>query len=315
MWYLTFSIFISRLYAVKYLLIFAAAVFYIYLGPDGTDEDTYQRYFYLLCNGGRDGTLEPFFQIYNRAFGILGLCEYGAELSLITFYGIFLILVYFAIRTYLNSTDLFYVILILSFYLVTYQLVHNYRTGMASMLAILSFFVFQKHKILATVYAIAAIGFHIQVLPVISLFFFFNLSLKNKLILTLLSSLLIYTVSDFLYIFVIHQALLYIENFSGMYRLSIIPYFFIYIFVIIAADQIKIPNLKYVFYFGFFINLVFIFNAHLSSRMSRVVEPLLMMGLYFALGKFKTKLNAQLRFVISLLPGLAFYGLDRNLIS
>ena len=100
-----------------------------------------------------------------------------------------------------------------------------------------------------------------------------------------------------------------------MYRLSIIPYFFIYIFVIIAADQIKIPNLKYVFYFGFFINLVFIFNAHLSSRMSRVVEPLLMMGLYFALGKFKTKLNAQLRFVISLLPGLAFYGLDRNLIS
>ena len=183
------------------------------------------------------------------------------------------------------------------------------------MLAILSFFVFQKHKILATVYAIAAIGFHIQVLPVISLFFFFNLSLKNKLILTLLSSLLIYTVSDFLYIFVIHQALLYIENFSGMYRLSIIPYFFIYIFVIIAADQIKIPNLKYVFYFGFFINLVFIFNAHLSSRMSRVVEPLLMMGLYFALGKFKTKLNAQLRFVISLLPGLAFYGLDRNLIS
>ena len=85
--------------------------FYIYLGPDGTDEDTYQRYFYLLCNGGRDGTLEPFFQMYNRAFGILGLCEYGAELSLITFYGIFLILVYFAIRTYLNSTDLFYVIL------------------------------------------------------------------------------------------------------------------------------------------------------------------------------------------------------------
>ena len=202
------------------------------------------------------------------AFGILGLCEYGAEISLITFYGIFLILAYFAIRNYLIK-QIFYVILILSFYLVTYQLVHNYRTGMASMLAILSFFVL-KHKILATVYAIAAIGFHIQVLPVISVFFFFNLSLKNKLILTLLSSLLIYTVKDFLYIFVIHQALLYIENFSGMYRLSIIPYFFIYIFVIIAADQIKIPNLKYVFYFGFFINFLFIFNAHLSSRMSRV---------------------------------------------
>ena len=29
------------------------------------------------------------FQMYNRAFGILGLCEYGAELSLITFWNIF----------------------------------------------------------------------------------------------------------------------------------------------------------------------------------------------------------------------------------
>tara|TARA_B110000977_G_scaffold201732_1_gene298124 strand:- start:3931 stop:4881 length:951 start_codon:yes stop_codon:yes gene_type:complete len=316
MWYLVVSLFSDRLAVVRYLFMVCFVLFYLYLGPSGSDENTYQTFFRHSCNGGRIlGSIEPLFQYYNKLFGFFRLCSAGAELSIVVFYLLFLFLAQPLIRKYLNSQETFYVLLILTFYLVSYQLAHNYRTGMASMLSILALLTFPINQNYSKLYAVTAIGFHIQVFPVLALFFYFNSVGRAKIALLITMTVLILINSNYFIIFMYEQALKVFSGLSGKYRLSYIPYLFIYLFVIISIDKVKLPNMKGIYYFGLAANTLFFFNAHLASRLTRVVEPLLMVGFYFALKSRVAPLSRQLRVLICLIPGLLFVIIQRSILT
>lgn len=316
MWYLVVSLFSNRLVFFRYLFMVCFVLFYLYYGVSGSDEKTYQDYFSHSCNGGRILVeIEPLFQLYNKLFGLFGLCSAGAELSIVVFYFLFLFLAQPLIRKYLNSQETFYVLLILTFYLVSYQLAHNYRTGMASMLSILSFLTFPINRNYSKLYAVTAIGFHIQVFPILLLFFYLNSVGRAKITLLITVIVLILVNSNYFFIFVYEQALKYLTGLSGTYRLSYIPYLFIYLFVIFSIDKVKLPNMMGVYYFGLAVNTLFFFNAHLASRLSRVVEPLLMVGFYFALKNRVAPLSRQLRVLICLIPGLFFVIIQRTILT
>jgi hypothetical protein len=312
MWPLVFLIPANKLAFIRYAFIALLTLLYLYLGTPGSDEDTYQYYFNHSCNGGRIlGELEPLFQLYNRSFGYFQLCGLGAEISLFIFYLLFLKLAYPPLRRCLSPQDTFSVLFLLTYYIVSYQLAHNYRTGMASMLSILAFFSASQSKIRSLLYSILAIGFHIQVLPVLTIFAIFTTTGRARMFIILPIGLLAFLNFDYLVIFAFEQGLKYLRELSGTYRLSGIPFLLLYIFVITNIHRVKVPHMKPIYYFGFSVNIIFFFNAHLSSRLSRVVEPLLIVGLYFALQGNRNKFSAPLRILICLMPGLFFFAVER----
>lgn len=312
MWTLVSAILFSSLHTIRYGLVIILAGVYIYFGPDGSDDQVYKEIFEANCRGGSSSiSIEPGYELYNKLIGKIGLCSLGIDFSLWVFFIIsYLTLIYFGSKI-TPPKDFFYISTILAYYLVTYQLTFNFRGGMASTLAAIAIISISSNWLASICFGLLAISFHIQTLPVLTVFYFFAAKTRYKFIYILFVTLLIYLVYDFLYGFVLIQGLNYLAAFSGSVRLSSAPYIITYGFVLWQARRLRIPNLRPVLLFGLFVNLIFITNSHLAARMSRPVEPLLMVGLFYALEAFKPPLKKELRFLIALIPGIMFFLVEQ----
>ena len=189
--------------------------------------------------------------------------------------------------------------------MVTYQVADNYRTGVATLAFLVA--IFSQNNVNRIVLLLACPFVHIQTLPAVILMIISNVRLGVIVCSGAMGSFLFWIFSDFFYIFVWEQLIRYLETYSGSFRVSGLVYLLIYFFVLYVRPAQFDQRLMRLLWFGAFINCIFFDNSFLASRITRVIDPILMIGLYFSLSHIVPKLDRGVRFLITIVPGMSFY--------
>jgi len=310
MWYLLFLPVLERIQYFRYAILMIVVGLYLVIGPNSSDQETYSLVFADNCAGNFFGGMEKGYQYYNMIFGYTNLCQYGVDFTACVFYLLTFPLLYFYLKKYVSGIELFYAITILSFYVVSYQLAYNYRTGMSSMLAILCLLSFRDGRAVSLLYGFLSITFHVQAFPIVAFFLFWKASPKFKLFLFIFGLGLMFLLSGFFKGFILDQGMRYLGTYFGSIRISSVMYILVYLFCFYSIAKGQLSEFKIVLIFGLIINLLFFFNSHIAARLSRPIEPLMMVVFFHSLQFVKFKLAKKLRFIISLMPGILFVVLE-----
>lgn len=293
--------------SLRYILLFGITAAYIFNGPKGSDLDAYERTYSLNCKGEFSTAFEPFYQFLTYVLGIFIGCQ---TLEMSTF-----LLTFFAMLLVINlleysgkKSDKYLSICVFFYYVITFQIAFNYRTGFASIFFLLSTIYFFKSNLNRQLFGLAAITTHIQTLPAALITMFFNSKSIYKVYFLVAAVLTLLYFASFIEKFVFDQFFVYLETYAGSYRLATIPYIFIYIFVLINLDRTQFSDFKYLIMFGLIINIVFLTNSHLASRITRPIEPILMMLFFEVLRQSKQfKVSSNISFIVALIPGMIFF--------
>lgn len=312
MWYLVFFSTLARVQYLRYLILVIIASLYLVIGPNSSDQETYALVFTDNCSGNFFSGMEKGYQYYNMLFGYADLCKYEVDISACVFFLLTIPLLHFYLKKYVNGIELFYVITILSFYIVSYQLAYNYRTGMSSILAILCMISFRQGPVVSLLFGFLSITFHVQTFPIVVFFLFWQATPKFKVFLFILGLGLIFALFGFFKGFIFEQGTRYLSSYMGSIRVSSVMYLLIYAFCIYTIKKGSFSEFKIVFIFGLIINTLFFFNSHIAARLSRPIEPLLMIVFYHSLQFLNFKLAKNLRFIISLIPGILFVFIESS---
>jgi hypothetical protein len=252
--------------------------------------------------------IEPGYQYLSYVFSSLSGVKSNVDVFAFISAVVLLMLIQIALRGTLNSTDRLYVISILTLYVVTYQLAYNFRTGIASLMFILAFFSFHRLPRIALLLGTPLV--HIQTLPASLMVAFQKLGWFQRALLGGVLAILLVTFFSYFYRFVFSQGVGYLSKYAGSIRLASVPYFAVYVFVLAVRPSWNPPGIRALIFFGLAVNVLFFFNSHIAARMTRPIEPVLMVAFFFALTRVKPRLYREVRLFIAMLPGLAFWVLE-----
>lgn len=129
-------------------------------------------------------------------------------------------------------------------------------------------------KIKCIFYAFLAPLMHVQSLPLLLMS-----SLRNKrfMIFTILIvATFLYTNYSLFLNFIYEPFLRYSERYEGSQRLIIYFIIPIHILVLCFINRSRFKDLKYIFLLSLIINVVFINNSHIASRLTRCVDVLIL---------------------------------------
>ena len=298
---------VDRIPIVRYAFLALALASYIFFGPKGSDHDVYEKLFDSNCNGLVVKGFEPLYQLSSRIFGSIFGCD-KLDIFVIANIWFAMLALVFVLPNTLSSRVRFYFVSTLILYLVTFQYAYNFRTGISSSYLLIMLFTVS----LVPKYAmgLAAITTHVQTLPVVIFGLFTRSRGHHKIYFLLIAMGILLFYSPYFIAFVLQQGTGYLENFSGKVRATALPYLLIYVFVLRNYIYAGLPELKPFIWFGFLINVAFIFNAHIAGRLTKGIEPLLL-GLLLLIIFSKRSLSSSLRvnFLLVQVPGLVFWVL------
>lgn len=298
---------VDRIPIVRYVFLAVALASYIFFGPKGSDHVVYEKLFDSNCNGLVVKGFEPLYQLSSRIFGSIFGCD-KLDIFVIANIWFAMLALVFVLPNTLSSRVRFYFVSTLILYLVTFQYAYNFRTGISSSYLLIMFFTVS----LVPKYAmgLAAITTHIQTLPAVIFGLFARSRGHHKIYFLLIAMGILLFYSPYFVAFVLQQGTRYLENFSGKVRATALPYLLIYVFVLRNYIYAGLPELKPFIWFGFLINVAFIFNAHIAGRLTKGIEPLLL-GLLLLIIFSKRSLSSSLRvnFLLVQVPGLVFWVL------
>lgn len=324
------SILASKIKKFRYFLIFILTFIYVLFQRSSSDYLAYEEYFHRAAQGGRVNELEPVYPTLAKIWGILFSSD-------IIFFPIFVftvsIVILLGIKKELNNSlkntmynrDKYLFFSILCFYIVVYQVAFNFRGGFATLFFTLAFLLYKQKK-LVSFFILTAITIltHVQTLPV--LFFLWGLLvLKNKkvmafaIVLLLLMFILFWsTLYGYIFKFIISQGSNYLSSYSGTMRVASIPYIIIDLVILIRSNKEERSELKMFPFdvrvlaiFHLLVQLIFFNNSHISSRLVKPIEPILLCGLFYVLNNCgRRKIERYFSYVIAYIPGFSFVALQ-----
>ena len=285
-------------------MLFFLALTYLILGPDGSDQYAYEAIHLQNCEGKFVKGIEPWYQLsFIYISSVFGCLELEYHIALIIFP--FTILLGLSLSKIFPKKDVFYVWTVIVMYLVTFQVAFNYRSGLASLLFLVA--VFNLNNLSKLMFFALAVATHVQTLPAAILYSWTSSTSKFRYLLVLFGGIAIFSATAFLNSFVWQQGMSYLYSYSGSVRLASIPFLFLYIFVLLNLHVTNMKFLKPLFQFGLLMNLLFIFNSHIAARLTRPIEVLLFVCLFFIFTNHKKiSMSRNLALLTCLLPGACF---------
>lgn len=305
-----------RSYLRQYIIfvpLLVASVLYILSTDLSSDFDAYQELYLSVCSGEKVKGFEAGFTYYLSFFGYIFGCSSSVAVAVAVFWIVAAVWIFKLLKTTVPKEDLLFVFSLYAFYVVSYQLAYNFRTGMATILALLSVVYFLRSPLVSVLLAVTSISFHIQVLVFFLAFYFFRGRSNIKLLVIFLGFSALLFLFPFFKRFVFDQGMSYLLSYAGSVRVSGLLFMLIAAFCFWRRESIGFDRQLVIFIslFVFFINLLFFWNSHLSARLLRPAEPVLMIFLYFALQSIRQFRYRPVSFFVALLPGLGFVGGSR----
>lgn len=293
----------------RYFLLFILTYIYIIFGPNGSDHAAYQNFYEINCSGKLIRGIEPIYQYLSMLISSVIGCS-NVDLFLVTLGFILLIILFILLTKVVERDVLYFSFCILVSYVVTFQLSYNFRTGIATLLFLITVLSFGNIVRIGSM--VLAAGVHVQSLPLGAIVVFKNSRFSFKLIMALVIALSLSIITPYFSRFVIDQGLMYLSKYHGSVRVAGIPYLLIYIFVLRNIGRTNMKRFKFLILIGFLINIIFFFNSHISGRLSKPLEPLLLVLFFHCLykvGVINRKLSKSLSFMLAMLPGIFYQSL------
>jgi len=291
----------------RYSVLIALIFVYLTFGPTGTDHEFYRSLFAENCNGNFVRSIEPGYQWLSFAAGTVFGCG-SVHIFLSVMAALTALALQEILKGYVGSTMGFLMTSTIIAYLVTFQYAFNFRTGISSSLLILGFLYIWTSKKTGIALSLASTLNHVQTLPAGLLNLWTSSAPRLKVIVLALGAVLFLAFFDFFNRFIIEASGRYLAGYSGSIRVSILVYVAIYIFTILMVRNTPFANLRVLFVFGLFVNIVFFWNSHISSRLTRPIEPLLLSVFLYCVHRFiRPKPTLAVTYLLIQLPGLAFF--------
>ena len=264
------------------------AAIFLYNFQISSDYYSYQEFFQLSCNGKFVGVIEPGYQILSYIFGIIFSIEcdlndfriFNALAALLTVPTILaLINIQYHFYDKLNKSFVAIVAAQITLYLIVLVFGYNFRSGFAVIFAIFGFnAMLEGQKVRCIIYLLLSVAFHVQVFPFILIITFITIARHKWLM--LIFSLLVIVSTDFLFEYIWSQGWNYLRNAAFTIRITALPWLvldFGIILLILGKNDIEGKRLILIFTIcHLIINLVFLQNSHISGRVSKAFEPILL---------------------------------------
>jgi len=291
----------------RYSVLIAIMVLYLSFGPVGTDHEAYLDLFARNCDGNFVRSVEPGYQWFSFAVGrVFGCNSINIMLSIAA--GMTALGLQNSFKRYVGGNMGFLMTSTIMAYLVTFQYAFNFRTGISSSLLILGFLYIWGSKRTGAALSFAAALNHVQTMPAGLLGLWVSSAPRLKILLLALGVAIFLVLFDYFNRFIIEALGRYLSGFAGSFRVSIVVYILIYIFTIFWVGKTPFSSLRVFFIFGLFVNIVFFWNSHISSRLTRPIEPLLLSVFLYCVHRFvRPRLSLAVTYLIIQLPGLAFF--------
>jgi len=298
---------VAPLQYYRYSVLIGLIVLYLSFGPTGTDHEVYLNLFAENCNGNFVRNIEPGYQWLSFAAGkIFGCGSVHIFLSIAA--GLTALGLQEILKRYVGSTMGFLMTSTIMAYLVTFQYAFNFRTGISSSLLILGFLYIWTGKKTGVTLSLASVLNHVQALPAGLLNLWVSSERQLKIVVLVLGAFVFLAFFDFFNRFIIEALGRYLSGFAGSFRVSIFVYVVIYMLTILKIRNTPFANLRLLFVFGLLVNIVFFWNSHISSRLTRPIEPLLLSVFLYCVYRFvRPKPTLAVTYLLTQLPGLAFF--------
>lgn len=260
---------------------------FLYNFQISSDYYSYQEFFELGCNGDFVGAIEPGYQVLSYTFGYFFSTECNANdfrifhtLPALLTVPIILALINIQYQFYgkLNKSFVVIVAAQITFYLIVLVFGYNFRSGFAVILSIFGFnAMLEGQKVRCILFLLLSVAFHVQVLPFVLLTSFVIIIQNRWLILVF--TIFIIASTNFLFEYVWSQGWSYLQKPQFTIRVTALPWLILDLAIIILIfGKHDVEGRKLILLVTIshlIINIVFLQNSHISGRVSKAFEPIL----------------------------------------
>ena len=252
-----------------------------------SDYHSYEAFFIQSCYGNFTGVIEPGYQLLSYIYGYVSLYNCTDD-SFKVFTALSAVLLIPLINALSNIQFSLYSnadkngVIIVSSLIATYIFIlvfgYNFRSGFAIVFTIFAFNAQLKGKHIRTIiYLIVSISFHIQVFPfalVVCL-----LIVRQKPWSFILFAIIALFFASYLQSYLWYQGIAYLRNTNFSFRATFIPWLLLDCLILTLLLRNKNTESKKIMLLITFshllINIIFIQNSHISGRVSKAFEPIL----------------------------------------